>query len=194
MNEVIKCILERRAIRRYKPEQISKEELDLILQAGMYAPSASGRQDVIMVVSQSQKINETLGKINKSCFQSRMLPGTFPVSKEQPSIADDTTIASAFYGAPTVITLFGGKGSSHGISNCSVSVENMMLAAHSLGIGSCMIARARETFESDYGKQLLEKWQIDEQYEPIFHVTLGYRDGEPPKAKPRKENRIKYVE
>jgi len=192
INEVIKCILERRSIRKYNQKQISKQDLNVILHAGIYAPSARGQQGVLLIVSKNKEVNEMLGKINRSFF--RIPPGTIHISNEQPSIADDATIENAFYGAPIVITLFGIKESPNRICDCSVAAENIMIAAHSLGIGSCIIGRAGETFTSDYGKQLLEKWQIDENYEPSFHVTLGYTDGEHPKAKPRKENRIKYVE
>jgi len=103
------------------------------------------------------------------------------------------TIESAFYGAPTVITLFGVKGSRYGASDCSVAAENMMLAAHSLGLGSCLIGRAGETFASEYGGLQLAKWQIEDHYEPILHVILGYPNSEHPQAKPRKENRIIFA-
>jgi nitroreductase len=190
MNAVMRCIFERRAIRKYKPDQIPKEALDEILEAGLYAPSAGGRQSVLFVVSQNKEINEALGRINRSAMPAR--PGAF-VSKEQPSIIDDLTIESAFYGAPTVITLFSMK-NGYGASDCSTAAENMMLAAHSLGIGSCLIGRAGEAFESDFGKELIGKLQIDNDYVPYFHVILGYTNGEYPHVKPRKENRIMYIE
>jgi nitroreductase len=195
-NEVLQCILERRAIRKYKTKQISEEELNAVLLAGTYAPSAGGRQGVFFLVSQNPEINEKLGRINRDCFFKRMPKANFKakfyVSKEQPSIIDDETIPSAFYGAPTVITLFGDN-PVYSVNDCSVAAENIILAAHSLGIGSCFIGRAGETFASDYGKELLKEWQIDEKYEPVCHVILGYRNGELPKGKPRKENRIKRI-
>jgi nitroreductase len=190
MNEVINCILDRRAIRKYRSEQIPREALDTILQAGLYAPSAGGGQSVLFVVSQNQEVNETLGKINRLTMPAR--PGAF-VSKEQPSIIDDVTIANAFYGAPTVITLFS-RNSGYAASDCSTAAENMMLAAHSLGLGSCLIGRAGETFESEYGKELMKRLRIDGGYVPYFHVVLGYTDGGHPHAKPRKENRVLFVE
>jgi len=196
-NEVLKCILERRAIRKYKQAQISEEELDTILRAGIYAPSAGGRQGVFFLVSQNPVVNEKLGRINRNCFyerkpDGRLPPGKIFISKDQPSIADDVTMLSAFYGAPTVITLFG-ENPQYGVNDCSVAAENMMLAAHSLGIGSCLIGRAGETFASDYGKDLIREWQIDEIYKPVCHVILGYRNSELPVPRPRKENRIKRI-
>ena len=68
--------------------------------------------------------------------------------------------------------------------------ENIMIAAHSLGIGSCLIGRAKNTFESEYGKAVLREWGIEESLVPTFHITLGYYECELPKGKARKEGRI----
>ena len=190
MNDVIQCITERRAIRKYRKEQIREEDLQDILQAGLYAPSAGGRQSVLFVVCQNAEVNERLGGINRSAmFQGWTRPTGFYVSKEQPSIIDDRSITSAFYGAPTVITLFDTRGR-YADCDCAVAAENLMLAAHSLGIGSCMVGRAAEAFSEDYGKQLLAHWKISEEYVPVCHVVLGYLDGPHPKGKPRKDGRI----
>ena len=187
-------MLERRSIRKYKPEQISQEDLNDILEAGLYAPCAGGRQGVIMVACQNREINRELGKINHSFFHGRMSTATAYVSKEQPSIADDTKIKDGLYGAPTVITLFGAKNFLYAIPDCCVAAENIMLAAHSLGIGSCMIMRAEDTFSSELGQKLQKEWGVDESYQAKIHIALGYPDGTTPQGKPRKENRIKVVE
>lgn len=194
MNEVMKNILQRRSIRKYKPEQISREGLNAILEAGLYAPCAGGRQGVVMVACQNREINLALGKINHSFFQGRMSTATAYISKDQPSIADDPNLTDGLYGAPTVITLFGPKNFLYTTPDCCVAAENIMLAAHSLGIGSCMIMRAEDTFESDFGRQLQKDWGIDESYQAKAFVILGYPATEAPKAKPRKENRIRVVE
>lgn len=193
MNQVIECILARRSIRKYRPDQISEEDLNTILLAGTYAPNAGSRQSAMMVVCQNRAINEALGAINRATFKGRMATPTSYISREQPSIADDPSIASAFYGAPTVITLFAPKRFLFGDADCCVLAENMMLAAHALGIGSCLVARAGDTFSSELGQQLAQQWEIGEDYEATFHVVLGYPAGEPPTAKPRREGRVKRV-
>ena len=76
----------------------------------------------------------------------------------------------------------------------SLVMGNLMNAAHSLGIGSCWIHRAKEEFESEEGKALLKKWGIEGDYEGIGHCVLGYAAAELPAAKPRKENYVYYVE
>ncbi|MDR1532342.1 MAG: nitroreductase [Clostridiales bacterium] len=193
MNEVIKNILERRSIRKYRSEQIPDEELNSVLEAGLYAPSAGGRQSPLIVVCQNAETNAELGNINKAAFHGRMSTGNVYVSKDQPSIADDAGIASGFYNAPTVITLFAPGNFLYSAADCCAAAQNIMLAAHSLGISSCMIARAEDTFSSEFGRRLREEWGIDKEMEAKFHVALGYADGAQPPAKPRKGDRIKRV-
>jgi nitroreductase len=194
MNETIKSIIERRSIRKFKQEQITDEELNLILSAGSYAPCAGGRQSPVMVVLQDKIIISKLGGINKRIFYQGLPPKIkLKVSDEQPSIADDDKIASAFYDAPTLITVFAPKTYSYGIEDGSVMIENMILAAHSLGIGSCFIGRASTTFETEEGRVILEDWNIGDDYVAIGYCILGYPEGTPPKAKPRKEFVVKRI-
>jgi nitroreductase len=191
MNDIINNMIERRSIRKYKTEQITEAELEAILQAGVYAPSAGSRQSAIIVVCQNTEINTALGKINKAAFKGRMSTETAYISKEQPSIADNAAIQSGFYHAPTVLTLFAPKNFLYSIADCYVAAQNIMLAAYSLGVGSCMVARAEDTFSSELGQRLQKEWGIDETYEAKIHVTLGYpADTKPPTAKPRKDGRI----
>ena len=80
-----------------------------------------------------------------------------------------------------------------GIYDGSLVMGNLMLAAHDLGIGSCWIHRAKEEFETEWGKELLKSLGIKEEYVGIGHCALGYVEGDEPKAAPRKENRVYYV-
>jgi nitroreductase len=184
-------MLERRSIRKYKNEQITEEELSAILQAALYAPCAGGRQCVIIAACQNKKTIFELGKINKAAFQGRVVKDS--ISKEQPSTADDPAIESGFYGAPTVLFLFALDNFLYATPDCCVAAENIMLAAHSLGVGSCMIMRAEDTFSSELGEKLQKKWAIPEGYGAKAIVVLGYPDGEKPTAKPRKEGRIMRI-
>ena len=198
MNEIIKTILERRTIRKYVSKQIPKEILEIILNAGLYAPNAGGRQSAIIVVCQDNVLNEKLGKINKNMMadifeKNGISPKMGSVSKEQPSLIDDSNIKSAFYGAPTVLTLFAQKNYNQ-TGDCFVMAENIILAARSLGIGSCIVARAAETFATEEGKNIQKEWGFDENYEAKLHIILGYPDGDWPSTKPRKDNRIKWIQ
>ena len=191
-NEVMKTIMHRRSIRRFEQEQIQEEVLQQILQAGMYAPSAGGRQGVIFVVSQDKEVNERLGKIKRANSNPRMATATSYVSKEQPSIADDPKLTNAFYDAPTVITIFAPKNFLFSVDDCAVAAENMMLMADSLGIGSCYIGQGWTAFADSYGQEILQKWEIPVGYYAVMQLLLGYprKEDNHPAAKPRKSGRI----
>ena len=192
MNETLKTIFDRRAIRRFDTRQIDEEALEQILQAGLYAPSAGGRQGVIFAVCQDRSINERLGKIKRSNSNPRMATATSYVSREQPSIADDPKLINAFYDAPTVITMFAPKEFLFSVDDCAVAAENMMLAATSLGIGSCYIGQGWTAFADPYGQEILREWGIRTDYYAVMQLLLGYpREGDVhPQGMPRQNNRI----
>lgn len=192
MNEIMQTILHRRAIRRFDERQIDEEFLQQILQAGLYAPSAGGKQGVIFAVCQDKEVNERLGKIKRANANPHMATATNYVSREQPSIADDPKLTNAFYDAPTVITMFAPKNFLFSVDDCAVAAENMMLAADSLGIGSCYIGQGWTAFADSYGQEILRKWEIRTDYYAVMQLLLGYpkADDKHPAAKARKNDRI----
>ena len=192
MNETMQTILHRRAIRRFDERQIDEELLQQILQAGLYAPSAGGKQGVIFAVCQDREVNERLGKIKRANSNPHMATAKNYVSKEQPSIADDPKLINAFYDAPTVITMFAPKNFLFSVDDCAVAAENMMLAADSLGIGSCYIGQGWTAFADSYGQEILRKWEIRTDYYAVMQLLLGYpkADDKHPAAKARKNDRI----
>lgn len=190
-NAVLENMMTRRTIRRFSKEQVREEELQAVLDAGMYAPSAGGRQGVLFVVSQNREMNEKLGRIKRNNSTVKMSTDTVYISREQPSIADDPNVFNAFYDAPTVITLFVPKNFLFGPYDASAAAENMLLAAHSIGLGGCYIGSAWESFADPYGQEVLREWNIRTDYFAALHVLLGYpKDEQAPKAKARKEGRI----
>lgn len=191
-NEVIDTILKRRTIRRFAPGQISEDELSAILSAGLHAPSAGGRQGVLFVVSQDGETNGRLGRIKRAHFHGRMSTADAYVSKDQPSIADDASIGNAFYDAPTVVTLFAPRKFLYAESDACVAAENMLLAATSLGVGSCYVGAAWETFDDPFGHETLRAWGVRTDYYAVAHVLLGYprEPMEGIKPRPRKAGRV----
>lgn len=191
-NKVMENIMSRRAIRRFDERQLLEEDLQQILQAGLYAPSAGGRQGVIFAVCQDKLVNEKLGKIKRANSNPQMATATAYVSREQPSIADDPKIINAFYNAPTVITLFAPKNFLFSAEDCAVAAENMMLAATSLSIGSCYIGQGWTAFADPFGQEILHKWGIRSDYYAVMQLLLGYpREGDKhPSAKQRKNDRV----
>ena len=192
MPDIFENILHRRSIRRFELKQIEEAALQQILQAGLYAPSAGGRQGVIFAVCQDKAINERLGKIKRANSHPRMATETSFVSREQPSIADDPKLTNAFYDAPTVITMFAPKNFLFAVDDCAVAAENMMLAADALGIGSCYIGQGWTAFADPYGQGILQQWNIPTDHYAVMQLLLGYpREGDKhPTAKPRKAERV----
>lgn len=190
MQDLIEFIKSRRTIRKYKPEQIKEEELQKIIEAGLYAPNAGSQQKAKFLVIQDKEVLQKLGVINRLAFGRANSDKVHYVSKNQPSIADTDNIKSGFYDAPTVILIFTPKDWYYPAEDCSAAAESMMLEAWSLGIGSCFVSRADETFATEYGKEILKKAGLEENIEAKVLLTLGYPEGEIGSGKPRKENRV----
>lgn len=99
-----------------------------------------------------------------------------------------------FYGAPVVLIVLAEKDWINCVYDGSLVMGNLMLAAHSLGVGSCWIHRAKEEFESAEGKDILRSLGINGEYEGIGHCVIGYPAEPLPEAAPRKENHVFYAE
>ncbi len=191
--ELLDLMKYRRSIRKYSDKQISKEDLKKILEAGAYAPNAGGGQRSIIVAVHNRGLTEKIGIMNLAKFDRSKLIGSY-VSKEQPSVIDDTSIKNGFYGAPTVCIIFTPRKFLYAVPDAFCCAENMVLEATNLEISSCMVARAEETFDHDFGRELLQKWEIPDNFIARCYVLLGHCDGEYPKGKSRKIERIKIVE
>ena len=136
--------------------------------AGTYAPSGMNRQSPIILAITNQEVRNKTASINAKIMGTDIDP---------------------FYGAPVVLVVLADKNSPTHVYDGSLVMENMMLAAHSLGLGSCWIHRAKETFETEEGKEILKNLGIEGEYEGIANCILGYPD-EVKEASPRKENYI----
>ena len=174
MNDVVKAMETRRSIRKFKPDMVPQEMLDQIMEAGLYAANGMGRQPTIMIQVTNKEMRDKIAKMNQEIGGWK--DGFDP-----------------FYGAPAMIIVLAKKEVPTRVYDGSLVMGNLMLAAHSLGIGSCWIHRAKEEFETEWGKELLKSLGIVEEYEGIGFCALGYADGEYPQAAERKEGRIYTV-
>ena len=186
-------IKSRHSIRKYTGEQIRREDLDKILEAGNFAPNAGGGQRSMMVAVHNTALTAKLGRMNLAKFSRANLAGSY-VSAEQPSVIDNPNMKSGFYGAPTVVCIFCQDDFLFKVADAFCIAENMILQATELGISSCIISRGEETFDSEEGRSLAKRWGVPENYSCQCFVILGYIDGAQPKSKPRRENRIVVVE
>lgn len=172
MSEVINNMKTRRSIRKYKPDMISEDVLNRIIEAGTYAATGMGKQSPIIIAVTNKEIRDKFSKMNAEIMGVDSDP---------------------FYGAPVVLIVLADKARPTYVYDGSLVMGNLMLAAHAEGIGSCWIHRAKEEFESAEGKAFLKSLGIEGDYEGIGHCVLGYTDGEEPKAMPRKENYVYCV-
>lgn len=175
MNEIIQAMKERRSIRAFKPDMPAKEALAQIVEAGLYAASARGRQDVITVAITNKQLRDRLADANRRIggWQEGFDP---------------------FYGAPVILVVLAEKDCANHVYDGSLVMGNLMLAAHALGLGSIWIHRTKEEFEEAEWKQLLADLGVAGEWEGIGHCAVGYMAGPAPQAAERKADRVYWVE
>lgn len=172
-NKVLTSMQTRRSVRKYKSDMIPREILEQIITAGTYAPTGMNGQSPIIIAVTNKEVRDKLSRLNAEIMNSNKDP---------------------FYGAPVVLIVLADKNRGTRVNDGSLVMANLMLAAHELGIGSCWIHRAKEEFERPEGQEILKSLGIEGEYEGIGHCILGYVDGEYPKAAPRKENWVYYID
>ena len=168
----IETLLTRRSCRAYTNQKVESEKLDTILKCGTYAPSGRGLQSCYIVSIEDEQTLKTLRKINAEIMGYDGDP---------------------FYGAPNMIVVLADPNIPTYQYDGPCVLDHMMIAAHDLGLASCWIHRAKETFASEIGKQLLKQWGLPEYLVGIGNLALGYANGELPQAKARKANYITKV-
>ena len=169
--EAIEVLMNRRSIRRFKPDQISDADLKTILDAGTYAPTAKGDQRPWIVAVQDKETRDALAELNTK-------------------IAGRS--ADCYYGAPTLIFVLA-PDDEFGPLDASAVETNMLNAAYACGLGSCWIHRANKMFKTEEGKAYLRKWGLDENLDGWCSIAVGYADMEAPAPKERKENYYRVI-
>jgi nitroreductase len=190
---VIDAIIATRSIRKYTERQVPRDVLDRILEAGTHAANAGGGQRTVLVALRDARKTRELGLLNMARFNRGALIGS-RVSAEQPSVIDDPTLKDGFYGAPCVVTVFALEKFLFSVADAFACVQTMAYAAHSLGVSSCIVSRAEDTFATPEGARLKAEWGVPDTYQARCFLTLGYCDGAYPAPKPRKPGRVKVVE
>ena len=174
MNETLKVLESRRSCRKFKPDMVEKEKLEAIIKAGTYAASGMGKQSPIIIAVTDKNLLAELSEENRRIggWQEGFDP---------------------FYGAPVVLIVLAKKEVPTHVYDGSLVMGNLMNAAESLGVGSIWIHRAKEEFESEFGKEILKRLGIEDEYEGIGHCALGYAVEDAKGAAPRKDNYVYYI-
>lgn len=171
-NEVLKCIRERRSIRRFKPDVVDDEALKAVLEAGTWAPTGKGTQDPWIVAVENKEQIATLSKINAEIMGNSSDP---------------------YYGAPVIVLVFASKDNVNNFRDGSLVLGNMMLAAHSVGLASCWINRVDKMSERDDVKEMMRSWGLPDGLVGIGSLALGYASSHPHTIKDRKKDYYRII-
>ncbi len=172
MNAVLENIKTRRSVRKFRSDEVPEELINEVVEAGTFAASGRDRQPWAIITVTDKDVMARLSAANASFF--------------------DMPVKDPFYGAPAIIIVLAKKRAPTYVCDGSLCLGNMMLAAHSLGLSTCWIHRARQEFETPEWQAWLREVGVDltEEYEGIGHLALGYADGPQPAARPRKAGRV----
>ena len=170
--EFLDMLLTRRSVRAYKPDPVPEALLEEVLRAGAYAPTGGGRQSPVLVAVTDKAARDEISRLNAAVMGKDTDP---------------------YYGAPVLVLALADPASSTWVEDASCALENMMLAAHALGLGSVWVHREREIFDSEAGKALLRAWGLPETLRGVGAIALGYASGPAPAPAPRKDGYIVRV-
>ena len=170
--EFLDLLLTRRSVRAYKPDPVPTALLEEVLRAGPYAPTGGGRQSPVLVAVTDKAARDEISRLNAAVMGRDTDP---------------------YYGAPVLVLALADPASSTWVEDASCALENMMLAAHALGLGSVWVHREREIFDSEAGKALLRAWGLPETLRGVGAIALGYASGPAPAPAPRKDGYIVRV-
>ena len=169
MAETLTTLKTRRSCRAYQPGLIEEDKLNAIIEAGTYAATGMGKQSPIIIAVTDKAMRDKLSAMNAAVMGVDMDP---------------------FYGAPELLIVLANKAVPTYIYDGSLVMGNMMNAAADLDVASCWIHRAKEEFESEEGKAILQDLGIKGDYEGIGHLVLGYAAAPAAEAAPRKEGYV----
>ena len=172
MNGTLKILEERRNCRNFKPDMITKEELNAVIKAGTYAPTGMGKQSPIIIAVTDKSMRDKISAENAKIMGGDKDP---------------------FYGAPVILIVLANRDVRTYMYDGSLVMGNLLNAAESLGLGSIWIHRAKEEFDSEFGRQILKDLGIEGNFEGIGHCALGYKAEKSKPAAPRKYDYVYYI-
>lgn len=169
----MEVMLSRRSVKKYLSDMPSKSDIDKIIEAGLAAASGRNMQASVIVAVTNKEIRDRLSGANAAVMGAS---------------------ADPFYNAPCVLVVLAEKKAHTYVYDGSLTLGNMMLAAHELGLGSCWIHRAKEVMALPEWQEWIASLGLVGEYEGIGNLVLGYPDGDYPDKKERREGRVFYAD
>lgn len=173
MKSCMEIMLSRRSVKKFTSQMPKREDVDKIIEAGLAAASGRNMQASVIVAVTNKEIRDRLSKDNAAVMGAG---------------------ADPFYNAPCVLVVLAEKSAHTYVYDGSLTLGNMMLAAHELGLGSCWIHRAKEVMAKDEWQQWIKSLGLEGEYEGIGNLMVGYPDGDFSMTKERRPGRVVYVD
>lgn len=173
MKSCMEIMLSRRSTKKYTDRMPDRDDLEKIIEAGLWAASGRNMQAPVIVAVTDKETRDRLSADNAAVMGAKLDP---------------------FYGAPCVMVVLAEKTAHTYVYDGSLTLGNMMLAAHELGLGSCWIHRAKEVMALPEWQEWIASLGLEGEYEGIGNLVLGYLDGEYPADKERRPGRVVYVD
>jgi len=193
MNEVIKNMLTRRSIRTYEEKQISDEQLNALLEAAKYAPSGGNSQTwKFTVVQNKEKLEQLNSMVRESFRHLEVDEKTYRSKKSGKKVAEKDNY-KFYYNAPTLIIVSNDREYSNCMADSAIAIENILLAAHSLGLGACYVNQLTWFCDDKNVRRALTDIGIPENYVVCGSAVVGYNSGDMPKAPPRREGTVDII-
>ncbi|WP_010235545.1 nitroreductase family protein [Clostridium arbusti] len=192
-NQVLEVISKRRSVRKYKPEQVSEEKLSLILEAGRFAPSGGNNQTSHFIVIQNRETLQELKLLVEKEFAKMEIKKNTYKSIKNSILASKKGGYDFTYNAPTLIVVANQRGYGNAIADCSVALENMMLEATSLDIGSCWINQLHWLDDNESINEYMMKLGLANNETICGGLALGYSQISDMAPLARTGNTVTYI-
>ena len=178
-NTVIETIMTRRSVRKYQPQAVNRDTMQIIVECGINAPNAINRQAWEIRVVDNPEVIKKLTDL---------------YVKDNPKEAENPSFINMFRNAPTVAFIANDTTFAYSPVDCGLMAENMILSAWSMGIGSCCLGGPARFMKSNpEANKYLQEMGFSENYDLLLCIGFGY-PAETPKAKPRVKDKIKFID
>ncbi|MBX4262371.1 nitroreductase [Clostridium estertheticum] len=190
-NEVLDCIRSRRSTRKFKEQQIKEEELKALLEAATWAPSGGNNQSWLFTAIQNKETLLRINELLKQGFKRWVPDDDYPGKLGVKAVAEKKD-CHFFYHAPTLIIASNKPNYENAMADCSLALENLFLAANSIGLGTCYINQLHWLRNDAEFREFLFELGIPKEHTICSSAVVGYID-KPSIALSRKEGTINII-